>query len=144
MRLVSVIRSFSGPFSLASFVNGIALLLMLWYKPAHAAIIFLLPMLIVYVGTCYATYAHHSGLDTDEDLHASHNVVNPCYNLLSGNLGLHTAHHMKQALHWSKLPELHQSIEADIPPELISTEFPGIMGVILRFSRRLIGVPASV
>jgi len=40
------------------------------------------------------------------------------FNFLTGNLGYHTAHHYKQGLHWSKLPELHASIAHRIPPQL--------------------------
>lgn len=113
--------------------------LLCWYNWQAALFVFILPMLIVYVGTCYATYAHHAGLDTEDHLHASHNVTHRFYNILTGNLGYHTAHHMKQALHWSKLPAYHQSIEASIPPELISTEFPGYMGPFVRKGEVLFG-----
>ena len=108
-------------------VNLSLLILMTWYSSFNALVIFILPMLIVYTGTCWTTYHHHAGLDTDDHLHASYNNVNKLYNKLTGNLGLHTAHHMKQALHWSKLPELHKKIEKDIPPELIKNEFPGLV-----------------
>jgi len=43
----------------------------------------------------------------------------PWRNLLTGNLGYHTAHHYRQGLHWSKLPELHAKIADKIPAEFI-------------------------
>ncbi|MCB0319781.1 MAG: fatty acid desaturase, partial [Bdellovibrionales bacterium] len=64
------------------------------------------------------TYFHHAGLDTEDHLEASYNIMHKWYNIITGNLGYHTAHHMKQALHWSKLPEYHKSIEDKIPPHL--------------------------
>ena len=126
-RALKVSRShpkFRGDLFRMGAVNLVLLVAMLVAKPLSATLIFLLPMLLIYLGTCWNTYYHHSGLDTDDHLHASHNIVHPFYNILSGNLGLHTAHHMKQGLHWSKLPELHKEIEEEIPRELIHREFP--------------------
>jgi fatty acid desaturase len=110
-------------------VNLIILAVMMYFKPAATILVFILPMLIVYLGTCWTTYYHHSGLDTDDHLHASHNNVNKLYNILTGNLGYHTAHHMKQALHWSKLPEYHASIQDKIPEELLRNDFPFLPGI---------------
>ena len=45
------------------------------------------------------------------------------YNVLTGNLGYHTAHHVKPKLHWSKLPEFHASIADRIPPHLYQEPF---------------------
>ncbi len=122
------------------FVNLAILLVLFWYNWINALIIFLIPMLGIYLGTCWTTYYHHAGLETDDDMHASHNVINKPYNIITGNLGYHTAHHYKQALHWSKLPELHESIKDKIPPELIATEFPGVGGQILRKLRAALAV----
>ena len=33
--------------------------------------------------------------------------MDPVGNILKGNLGYHSAHHKKQGLHWSLLPEYH-------------------------------------
>ena len=46
-----------------------------------------------------ATYDHHAGLETENALEASNNNVNKTYNLLSWNMGFHTAHYMRQGLH---------------------------------------------
>lgn len=113
-------------------VNLILLLVLVWINPINAIIIFIIPMILAYVGTCGTTYFHHAGLETNDPLHASHNVVHDFYNLLTGNLGYHTAHHMKQALHWSKLPEYHRTIEDKIEPSLIEREFPGFGGWVMR------------
>lgn len=84
----------------------------------NALFVFLIPMVIGYVVTCWHTYSHHAGLDSDNHLEASHNVLHKWYNIFTGNLGLHTAHHMKPGLHWSMLPEYHKQIAPNIPQEL--------------------------
>ena len=113
-------------------VNLLILAVLCYFNPRNAVLVFALPMFLVYVGTCWRTYHHHSGLETEDHLHASRNTTNKYYNILSGNLGYHTAHHMKQGLHWSKLPEYHKTIEDQIPPELITDGFPLITAIVAR------------
>lgn len=100
------------------------LFLLTWFNPVGALFLFILPMLTSLLLTAWTTYDHHSDLDTDDVFSASRNNVGKIYNLLTGNLGLHTAHHYKQGVHWSKLPELHEKIKSKIPPELISGTEP--------------------
>ena len=88
------------------------------YNFQNTMIIFVIPMAVGYIITCWHTYYHHSGLDVDDHLEASYNITHKWYNILTGNLGYHTAHHMKQGLHWSKLPELHETIKDQIPKDL--------------------------
>lgn len=97
---------------------SILLGLLLWSNWRSAALLFVAPMVVGYISTCWHTYYHHAGLDTDEHLHASYNTLHRWYNIMTGNLGYHTAHHMKQGLHWSRLPEFHTTIEDRIPAEL--------------------------
>ena len=87
-------------------------------KPLPALALFILPMVTGLLFTAYATYDHHSGLDTQNQFEASYNNLNRWYNLFTGNLGYHTAHHYKQGLHWSKLPDLHARIADKIPAHL--------------------------
>jgi len=93
--------------------------LLSWFRFVPALLVFVLPMVISLLFTVWVTYEHHSGLDTDEEFHASYNNNNRLFNFLTGNLGYHTAHHYRQGLHWSKLPELHESIKHLIPPRLM-------------------------
>ena len=73
-------------------------------------------MLLSLTLTADATYDHHSGLNTDEPVKASRNIIeSEWYNRLTGNLGYHTAHHIKFGLHWSRLPRIHEKYKADIP-----------------------------
>lgn len=96
---------------------GVALLC--WFRLVPAIFVFLLPMIISLLFTAWVTYDHHSGLDADDPFHASYNNSNRLFNLLTGNLGYHTAHHYRPGLHWSKLPEVHESIKHLIPPRLL-------------------------
>ncbi len=96
-----------------------------WYNWLNALFIFLLPMLTALYFTAQATYQHHSGLDTNNEYEASYNILHPVYNICTGNLGYHTAHHVKMGIHWSRLPEFHASIADKIPFELyITPGFP--------------------
>ena len=89
------------------------------YQPAAGIFLFVLPMMTGLLITAWTTYDHHAGLNTEEEFEASFNNVNRWYNLFTGNLGYHTAHHYKQGLNWSKLPQLHDKIKDKIPEELI-------------------------
>ena len=91
------------------------LLLLTLYNPLNALFVFILPMITSLMLTSLATYKHHVGLDTDDEFAASHNNLTGWYNFMTGNLGYHTAHHHKQGVHWSKLPELHEKIKEKIP-----------------------------
>jgi len=93
------------------------------YKPVAGLLLFVFPMVMGLILTAWATYGHHAGLDTDDEFAASHNNIHPFYNLTTGNLGYHTAHHYKQGVHWSKLPELHEQIKDKIPPNLIASSW---------------------
>jgi fatty acid desaturase len=96
---------------------GIALLV--WFRFVPALLVFVIPMILSLMFTAWVTYDHHAGLDSDDPFEASWNNTNRLFNLLTGNLGYHTAHHYRQGLHWSKLPELHEKIKARISPALI-------------------------
>ena len=88
-------------------------------KPAAALLLFVFPMITGLFMTAWATYEHHAGLNTDDLYQASFNNTNRWYNLFTGNLGYHTAHHDKRGLHRSNLPQLHEKIKDNIPKELI-------------------------
>ena len=89
-------------------------------NPVAGILLFVLPMISGLLLTSWATYDHHSGLDTENVFEASRNNLHRFYNLTTGNLGYHTAHHYKQGVHWSKLPQLHENIKDKIPERLIT------------------------
>ncbi len=108
------------PKARATFVRmGIAQALLLAalvvWKPWNAVWVFALPMVVSLYLTAWATYFHHAGLSTDDHNEASYNILHRGYNRMTGNLGYHTAHHSRQGLHWSKLPELHRKLAFKIP-----------------------------
>jgi len=91
---------------------------LVFFKPMQGMMLFVIPMITGMLITAWATYDHHAGLESDNDFHASYNNMNELFNLFTGNLGYHTAHHHKQGLHWSELPALHEKIKHKIPREL--------------------------
>jgi fatty acid desaturase len=89
-----------------------------YYRPLPALLVLWIPCLISLLITADSTYEHHSGLDTNDPLKASRNTVDTkCFNVLTGNFGYHTAHHMRPAAHWTKLPAIHAKVADRIPPE---------------------------
>jgi fatty acid desaturase len=106
-------------FVLYSLLTLLVLVLLCWMRLVPALLVFVLPMIISLMFTAWVTYDHHAGLDTDDQFHASYNNTNAFFNLVTGNLGYHTAHHCNGGLHWSKLPQLHNEIKREIPQHLI-------------------------
>ncbi len=102
-------------FLIYTAITLLLLLALTIYSPINSLFIFILPMIGSLMFTSWSTYGHHVNLDTQDQFAASHNKTNKLYNLLTGNLGYHTAHHYKQGIHWSKLPELHEKIKHKIP-----------------------------
>lgn len=92
--------------------------LLVAYRPLPGLFLFVLPMIVSLMYTVWVTFDHHAGLESDNPFEASYNITNRWFNLLTGNLGYHTAHHYKQGVHWSELPALHETIKHRIPAEL--------------------------
>jgi fatty acid desaturase len=108
-------------FLIFSTITFSIVLALVFYKPIAGLLLFVLPMIMGLILTSWATYEHHAGLDTQNSYEASNNNIHPFFNLVTGNLGYHTAHHYKQWVHWSKLPALHEVIKDKIPPQLIKS-----------------------
>lgn len=97
----------------------VAVAFLVLMNPVPALFLFVLPMICGLLITAWTTYDHHAGLDTDNPFEASRNNLSRIYNLTTGNLGYHTAHHYKHWVHWSDLPALHETIKDRIPGNLI-------------------------
>lgn len=107
-----------GQFVTWAAVVGLLTLAALIWNPLNALIVFVVPALIGLYVTSWHTYYHHAGLDTADKFAASWNILHRGYNLLTGNLGYHTAHHVRCSVHWSELPAFHERIQGQIPPDL--------------------------
>lgn len=83
--------------------------------PLKALVLFVLPMPVMYLGLLDNTYMQHSDLDTSSHFTASRNTTSRLYNLISWNLGYHTAHHLKPYVHWSRLPALDATLAHRMP-----------------------------
>ena len=105
------------------------------YQPMQAFMLFLLPMATSLMITAWATYDHHAGLESEDDFAASYNNMNVPFNVLTGNLGYHTAHHHKQGVHWSELPALHEKIKHLIPDECYRSSYWDLITYIPVFGR---------
>jgi fatty acid desaturase len=99
------------------------LLVLFVANPINTAILYGVLPLATLLHTCWVTYEHHAGLLTKEHRQASRNRSSRIYNLLSQNLGYHTAHHLRPGLHWSELPDFHRAIENEIPESLVNAAF---------------------
>ncbi len=95
----------------------------LWLRPLETLLVFLVPAFLTLYHTIWATYEHHAGCEGTGHFDASRNRDHALYNFLTGNLGLHTAHHSRPGLHWSLLPALHARIRDRIPEEQILKGF---------------------
>lgn len=98
-----------------STVSLLVLCVFVVLDPLKALVLFVLPMPVMYLGLLDNTYMQHSDLDTSSHFTASRNTTNRLYNLISWNLGYHTAHHLKPHVHWSRLPALDEEIRHRMP-----------------------------
>jgi fatty acid desaturase len=91
---------------------------LVYLQPLQGLALFVAPMILSLLYTTWVTYDHHAGLPTEDEFQASFNNMNRWFNRLTGNLGYHTAHHHRQGVHWSRLPQLHARIADRIPAHL--------------------------
>lgn len=96
-------------------VSLLALGVFVALDPVKALVLFIVPMPVMYLGLLDNTYMQHSDLDTSSHLTASRNTTSRLYNLISWNLGYHTAHHLKPYVHWSQLPALDATLASRMP-----------------------------
>lgn len=102
-------------FKVWSSVSLLVLGVFVALDPLKALVLFIVPMPLMYLGLLDNTYMQHSDLDTSSHFTASRNTTSRLYNLLSSNLGYHTAHHLKPHVHWSRLPALDAEIRHRLP-----------------------------
>lgn len=99
-------------------LTALLLAALIYHRPMQALFLFVLPMICSMLFTAWVTYDHHAGLDADNKFEASYNITNRWFNRITGNLGYHTAHHHSGAVHWSRLPKLHERLAPRIPAQM--------------------------
>lgn len=82
--------------------------------PLKSALFIFVPWVLGMAGLVAVNFIQHDGCDIGSEYDHSRNFVGRTANWLYFNNGYHTAHHLKPALHWSRLPELHRRIEPRI------------------------------
>lgn len=80
----------------------------------------------------------HDGADTSSEWNHSRNFVGKAMNWFWLNGGFHTIHHNRPTLHWSTLPQAHETTcAAKLHPTLVEKSFTWYLArtYLLRFSR---------
>lgn len=101
--------------SLSLFVATCAILIYL--DPLSFLFFFFLPWIIVTFGLGNNNYSHHQGCALSNPYNASNVFTDVLYQSLGFYIGYHVEHHIRPDLHWSLLPDYHESIKQYIPAE---------------------------
>ena len=96
----------------------IVLVITVVYDWQAALIYVVIPQQIALNSVLFFNYIQHIHADEQSEYNHSRNIEGLLNTLLFNN-GLHTAHHLKPHLHWSRLPEFHAKIRDKISPQLI-------------------------
>jgi fatty acid desaturase len=104
----------------AQCLIAVALLLV---QPWLALAFFVLPNIINGFLIWWESYPHHLEMPGTSVYDSSMTVADPGYNLMTFNIGHHTAHHQKPTLHWSLLPEQTARIRHLIHRDCMKREF---------------------
>lgn len=99
-----------------SILGLLICVLIIDYKSALLYVI--LPHQIALNSVLIFNYVQHIHADEESEYNHSRNIEGFLNTFLFNN-GLHTAHHIKPHLHWSRLPEFHTEIKHKIDPMLI-------------------------
>jgi fatty acid desaturase len=92
-------------------VLGLGLLLLVF--DWRATLLYLgLPWVFGHWGIVTINLLQHQDCDHGSEYDHSRNVTGRALNWLCLNNGFHTAHHLRPALHWSRLPEWHERMVA--------------------------------
>ncbi|HEY4415608.1 MAG TPA: fatty acid desaturase [Verrucomicrobiae bacterium] len=101
----------------AMVLGFVAALLILDWRAT--LIYFGVPWVFAQWGIITINLLQHQGCDHGSAYDHSRNITGRSVNWLFLNNGFHTAHHLRPALHWSRVPEFHRRhIEPNMRPEL--------------------------
>lgn len=94
----------------------VAVLLLLNWRAT--LLYFGVPWLFAQWGIVAINLLQHQDCDHDSEYDHSRNVTGHFTNWLFLNNGFHTAHHLRPAIHWSRLPEFHNKhVASNMRPE---------------------------
>ncbi|MAA79735.1 MAG: fatty acid desaturase [Deltaproteobacteria bacterium] len=72
-----------------------------------------------------SNYLQHAQCEQGSAHNHSRNFTGWVFNLLFFNVGYHTAHHLDQKIHWTKLPNAHQEIQSQVDTRFCKRNFIG-------------------
>ena len=101
--------------------------LLLVIRPLEALLYFGVPYLFGQWAIVAMNHLQHFDCDPNSEYDHSRNIVGHWANWWFFNNGLHTAHHLKPALHWSLLPAFHGTICQKIDPRLLRESVLGTL-----------------
>ena len=85
--------------------------------PWRFLLFFFLPWTVVTFALGINSYDHHCGCELSNPYNSANVRLRLLHRFLGFNIGYHVAHHIRPALHWSRVPCFHETIKANIPPE---------------------------
>lgn len=108
----------------------VALLIADW----RATLLFLfLPWISAQIVLVGMNLLQHQDCDSDSEYNHSRNLTGKTENFFLLNSGYHTAHHIRPAMHWSRLPNFHdQEIAPRMNPALNHRALTGLIAERLR------------
>jgi fatty acid desaturase len=94
-----------------------------YWNPILAFAFFVVPNVILAWMVWWESYPHHLNMPMTNVYDASMTTEKRGYNLVTFNIGHHTAHHEKPTLHWSLLPKRTATIRHLIHPDCIKESY---------------------
>ncbi len=86
-------------------------------SPTRAALFLLLPWAATAVFLPATNWKQHVGCSYESPSSSANVNFGLLHGVLAFNIGYHSAHHIRPAAHWTKLPHLHARLIADSLPE---------------------------
>ena len=108
------------------------LILFLWIVVAFiinwkkALVFVIIPQQVGLASVLIFNYLQHVHADEESAWNHSRNFIGFLNTLLFNN-GYHTVHHERAGMHWSKAPDMHAKVEANISPKLKEPSFWGFI-----------------
>lgn len=96
--------------------------LLIWIDAWQFFLFFVLPWTVIAFGLGYNNYGTHYGCRYQHRFDMAVDDLAFPFRFLGYNQGYHLEHHLKPKLHWSLLPELHESIKEKIPSQNVRPE----------------------